>query len=182
MGYDVLGAGLRLMPWTGTFLLVGPVAGALADRIGERPLMVTGLLVQAAGAIWIALIASPDLAYSELVVPMVVAGIGISMAIPSAQNSVLGSVADDAIGKAAGTNSVMRELGGVFGIAVAVAVFAGAGSYASPQAFTDGFAPAVAVAAALALIGAVAGSFLPAHGREGDLIAGSATPALEGES
>jgi len=182
MGYDVLGAGLRLMPWTGTFLLVGPVAGALADRIGERPLMVTGLLVQAAGAIWIALIASPDLAYSELVVPMVVAGIGISMAIPSAQNSVLGSVADDAIGKAAGTNSVMRELGGVFGIAVAVAVFAGAGSYASPRAFTDGFAPAVAVAAALALIGAVAGSFLPAHGREGDLIAGSATPALEGES
>ena len=182
MGYDVLGAGLRLMPWTGTFLLVGPVAGALADRIGERPLIVTGLLVQAAGAIWIALIASPDLAYSEVVVPMVVAGIGISMAIPSAQNSVLGSVADDAIGKAAGTNSVMRELGGVFGIAVAVAVFAGAGSYASPRAFTDGFAPAVAVAAGLALIGAVAGSFLPAHGREGDLIAGSATPALEGES
>jgi len=182
MGYDVLGAGLRLMPWTGTFLLVGPVAGALADRIGERPLIVTGLLVQAAGAIWIALIASPDLGYSELVVPMVVAGIGISMAIPSAQNSVLGSVADDAIGKAAGTNSVMRELGGVFGIAVAVAVFAGAGSYASPRAFTDGFAPAVAVAAGLALIGAVAGSFLPAHGREGDLIAGSATPALEGES
>src|SRR5215217_5320635 len=57
MGYDVLGAGLRLMPWTGTFLLVGPVAGALADRIGERPLMVTGLLIQSAGTIWIALIA-----------------------------------------------------------------------------------------------------------------------------
>ena len=181
MGYDVLGAGLRLMPWTGTFLLVGPVAGALADRIGERPLMVTGLLVQAAGTIWIALIASPDLAYSELVIPMVVAGIGISMAIPSAQNSVLGSVAEDAVGKAAGTNSVMRELGGVFGIAIAVAVFAGAGSYASPQAFTDGFASAVAVAAALALVGAVAGSFLPSHGQEGDLIAG-ATPAFEGES
>ena len=48
----------------------------------------------------------------------------------------------------------MRELGGVFGIAIAVAVFAGAGSYASPQAFTDGFGPApVGVAAALALVG-----------------------------
>jgi EmrB/QacA subfamily drug resistance transporter len=45
MGYDALGAGLRLMPWTGTFLLVGPIAGALTDRIGERPLMVTGLLI-----------------------------------------------------------------------------------------------------------------------------------------
>jgi MFS family permease len=131
MGFDALGAGLGLMPWTGTFPLVGPIAGALADRIGERPLMVTGLLIQAAGTIWIALIASPGLAYSQLVIPMVLAGVGISMAIPSAQNSVLGSVAREAIGTAAGTNSVMRELGGVFGIAVAVAVFAGAGSYVS---------------------------------------------------
>jgi EmrB/QacA subfamily drug resistance transporter len=177
MGYDALEAGLRLMPWTGTFLLVGPIAGALTDRIGERPLMVTGLLIQAAGTIWIALIASPDLSYSELVVPMVVAGVGISMAIPSAQNSVLGSMAEEAVGKAAGTNSVMRELGGVFGIAVAVAVFAGAGSYASPQAFTDGFAPAIGVAAALALVGAVAGSFLPAHNQDVELV--TATPVAE---
>jgi EmrB/QacA subfamily drug resistance transporter len=177
MGYDALGAGLRLMPWTGTFLVVGPIAGALTDRIGERPLMVTGLLIQAAGTIWIALIASPDMSYSELVVPMVIAGVGISMAIPSAQNSVLGSVAEEAVGKAAGTNSVMRELGGVFGIAVAVAVFAGAGSYASPQAFTDGFAPAIGVAAALALVGAVAGSFLPGHNQDLELI--TATPVAE---
>jgi EmrB/QacA subfamily drug resistance transporter len=181
MGYDVLGAGLRLMPWTGTFLLVGPIAGAMADRIGERPLMVTGLLIQAAGTIWIALIAGPNLAYSELVVPMVVAGVGISMAIPAAQNSVLGSVAQEAVGKAAGTNSVARELGGVFGIAVAVAVFAGAGSYASPQAFTDGFSPAIGVAAALALVGAIAGSFLPGHGKQPELMAARATLALEAE-
>ena len=171
LGYDVLGAGLRLMPWTGTFLVVGPVAGALTDRIGERPLMVTGLLLQAGGTLWIALNATPDMAYWQLVIPMVVAGIGISMAIPSAQNSVLGSVSEEAVGKAAGTNSVMRELGGVFGIAVAVAVFAGAGSYASPQAFTDGFAPAVGVAAGLAVVGALAGSFLPSHGTQAELLA-----------
>ena len=165
------------MPSTGNFLLVGPIAGALTDRIGERPLMVTGLLIQAAGTIWIALIASPDMSYSELLVPMVIAGVGISMAIPSAQNSVLGSVSEEAVGKAAGTNSVMRELGGVFGIAVAVAVFAGAGSYASPQAFTDGFAPAIGVAAALALVGAVAGSFLPGHNQHVELV--TATPVAE---
>jgi EmrB/QacA subfamily drug resistance transporter len=178
MGFDVLEAGLRLIPWTGTFLLVGPVAGALADRIGERPLMVGGLLIQAAGSIWIALIASPDLAYSELVVPMVVAGVGISMAIPSAQNSVLGSISDEAVGKAAGTNSLMRELGGVFGIAVAVAVFAGAGSYASAQAFVDGFTPAIAVSAALAIAGAVAGSLLPRHGQGAEPVV---APSLEPE-
>src|SRR5262245_56775643 len=175
MGCDVLGAGLRLMPWTGTFLIVGPIAGALTDRIGERPLRVSGLLIQAAGAIWIATIASPDLPYSHLVIPMVIAGIGISMAIPSAQNSVLGSVSQEAVGKAAGTNSVARELGGVFGIAIAVAVFAGAGSYVTPQAFVDGFGPAVGVAAALALIGATAGSFLPRRGAEPELI--TAAPA-----
>src|SRR4029453_12477005 len=173
LGYDVLGAGLRLMPWTGTFLLVGPVAGAMWDRIGERPLMVTGLLIQAAATIWIALHASADMSYGEFVVPVIVAGIGISMAIPSAQNSVLGSVTQDAVGKAAGTNSVMRELGGVFGIAIAVAVFAGAGSYASAQAFVDGFVPAAVVSATLALIGAVAGSFLPGHGQEPELITGT---------
>jgi EmrB/QacA subfamily drug resistance transporter len=181
MGFDVLGAGLRLMPWTGTFLLIGPIAGALADRIGERPLMVAGLVIQAAGAIWIAVIAGPDLTYAQLVVPMVIAGIGISMAIPSAQNSVLGSVAREAVGKAAGTNSLMRELGGVFGIALAVAVFAGAGSYSSAQAFTDGFGPAIGVAAALALLGAIAGSFLPGHGKQSELIVGMTSPALEAE-
>jgi EmrB/QacA subfamily drug resistance transporter len=170
MGYDVLEAGLRLMPWTGTFLAVGPVAGALADKIGERPLMVTGLLLQASGTIWIALIASPDLAYTQLLVPMVIAGVGISMAIPAAQASVLGSVSEESVGKAAGTNSVMRELGGVFGIAITVAVFSGAGSYASPQAFVDGFGPAMAVAAAVAVVGAVAGSFLPGRGRRGELV------------
>jgi hypothetical protein len=142
---------------------------------------VTGLLIQAGATLWIALNASPDMAYWELVIPMVIAGIGISMAIPSAQNSVLGSVSQEAVGKAAGTNSVMRELGGVFGIAVAVAVFAGAGSYVSPQAFTDGFGPAAGVAAALALVGAVAGSFLPAHGQQGELTGAPVATAVEAE-
>jgi EmrB/QacA subfamily drug resistance transporter len=161
LGYGPLGAGLRLLPWTATFMTVAPIAGALADRIGERPLMVAGLSLQAAGLAWLALIVEPGMAYSEMLAPFIVGGVGVSMAIPAAQNSVVGSVATDALGKAAGTNSMMRELGGVFGIAVVVAVFAGAGSYASAQAFTDGFAPAILVAAGLALAGALAGLALP---------------------
>ena len=161
LGYGPLGAGLRLMPWTATFMTVAPIAGALVDRIGERPFMVVGLTLQAAGLAWLALIAEPGMAYSQMLAPFIVGGVGVSMAIPAAQNSVVGSVADGAIGKAAGTNSMMRELGGVFGIALVVAVFAGAGSYASAQAFIDGFSPAILVAAALALAGAVAGLALP---------------------
>jgi len=158
-----LGAGLRLLPWTATFMTVAPVAGALADRIGERPLMVSGLALQAAGLGWLAVIVEPGMAYSEMLAPFILAGVGVSMAIPSAQNSVIGSVDESAIGKAVGVNSTMRELGGVFGIAVAVAVFAGSGSYVSAQAFVDGFAPAVGVASAFALLGAIAALALPAR-------------------
>jgi EmrB/QacA subfamily drug resistance transporter len=163
LGYGPLGAGLRLLPWTATFITIAPIAGALADRIGERPLMAGGLTLQAAGMAWLAAIAEPGLAYTEMLAPLIVAGVGVSMAIPAAQNSVVGGFDVASVGKAAGANSMMRELGGVFGIAVAVAVFAGAGSYASPAAFMDGFAPAIGVGAGLALLGALAGVALPSQ-------------------
>jgi len=179
LGYDALEAGLRLMPWTATFITVAPVAGALADRIGERPLMVGGLSLQAIGLAWLALIAEPGMAYSEMLAPFIVGGVGVSMAIPAAQNSVVGGVSLEAVGKAAGANSMMRELGGVFGIAVAVAVFAGGGGYASAQAFIDGFTPAILVAAGLALAGAVAGLALPGRRPAAAAAPIGAVPALE---
>jgi hypothetical protein len=87
------------------------------------------------------------------------------MAIPSAQNSVVGSATLESAGKLAGINSMMRELGGVFGIALAVAVFASFGSYASAGAFVDGFGPAIAVSSGLALLGALCGLALPSRRR-----------------
>ena len=179
LGHGPLDTGLRLVPWTATFLTVAPVAGALADKIGERPLMVTGLLLQAVGQGWLALIAEPGLGYTEMLAPFIVSGVGVSMAIPAAQNSVLGSVGMDAVGKAAGANSMMRELGGVFGIAIAVAVFAAVGSYASPATFTDGFGPAMGVGALLALAGAVAGLALPGRRPAAAPAPGGAVPALQ---
>jgi EmrB/QacA subfamily drug resistance transporter len=161
LGSGPLDAGLRLLPWTATLFFVAPVAGALVDRFGERPFLVAGPLLQAIGMAWIALVADAGMAYGELVAPLIVAGVGISMTFPAAQNSVVGSVPAEAIGKAAGTNSTMRELGGVFGIALSVAVFAGAGSYASAQAFSDGFVAAMGVSAGLSLLGALAGTALP---------------------
>jgi EmrB/QacA subfamily drug resistance transporter len=177
-----LGAGLRLLPWTATFMTVAPVAGAMADRIGERPLMVSGLTLQAIGLGWFALIAEPAMAYSSMLVPFVVAGVGVSMAIPAAQNSVIGSVAPEELGKAAGVNSMMRELGGVFGIAITVAVFAGAGSYASAQAFVDGFAPAIGVAAGFAALGAIAALGLPARRTSPEAEVIDVQPAFEPEA
>jgi EmrB/QacA subfamily drug resistance transporter len=179
--HDVLQTGLRLMVWTSTFIIVAPGVGALVDRIGERPLMVSGLLIQCAGTAWIALIARPGLPFSHLVVPLIVAGVGISMAIPSAQNSVVGSATVETAGKLAGINSMMRELGGVFGIALAVAVFAGYGSYASAGTFIDGFGPAIGVSSGLALLGALCGLALPSRSRREAIVPlrASAVPAVE---
>ena len=181
LGYGPLDAGLRLMPWTITFITVAPIVGSLVERYGERPFMVGGLTLQGLGMGWIALIADPGLTYSEFVLPAIVAGIGVSMAIPSAQNSVVGSVSLEDVGKAAGANSMMRELGGVFGIAVAVAVFATAGSYASPDDFLDGFASAIAVVAALSLAGAIVALALPGRRQAAESAPVGAVPALEGE-
>jgi EmrB/QacA subfamily drug resistance transporter len=179
LGYGPLETGLRLLPWTATFITIAPIAGALADKIGERPLMVGGLSLQAAGMAWLALIAEPGMPYSHLLAPFIVAGAGISLAIPAAQNSVIGAVSVGAIGKAAGANSMMRELGGVFGIALGVAVFAGAGSYASPASFVDGFGPAIGVGAALALAGALVSLALPGRRTHTTPALVTGVPAME---
>ncbi len=175
LGQSPLQAGVRLIPWTGTVLLVSPLAGALVDRIGERPLIVAGLLMQAAGFAWVALLARTGLPYSHMVAPLILAGVGISTALPAAQNVTISGVPPSEIGKASGTFSTMRQLGGALGLAIAVAVFTGAGSYATPEAFSNGFGAALGVSAALSLCGALAGVALRARS-----VRSAAVPALEG--
>jgi hypothetical protein len=115
---------------------------------------------------WIALIMGPDVAYWRLVAPLVMAGAGVSMALPAIQNAVMGAVAPASLGQASGTFNTLRQLGGVFGIAAMVAVFTGAGGYGSAQLFSDGFSAALAASAGLSLLGAFAGLGLPAVARD----------------
>jgi EmrB/QacA subfamily drug resistance transporter len=172
LGYGPLGAGLRLLPWTATLFATAPIAGALVNKAGERPLVVMGLLMQAIGLGWIAMIVSPSIAYSNLIAPLVLAGVGVSMAMPAVQNAVLGSVNVVEMGKASGVFNMGRFLGGMFGIALLVAVFSANGAANSPARFSAGFAAAMAVAAALSLLGALAGAWLPASRR----VAAAQTP------
>jgi EmrB/QacA subfamily drug resistance transporter len=178
LGQDPLGAGLRLLPWGVVPLLIAPRSGRLADRIGERPLVVSGLLLQAAGLVWIAAIASPELAYPAMLVPMIIFGAGFALAVPAVTKAVVGSAAPADIGKASGAFSTMRQLGGAFGVAILAAIFAAAGSYASPAAFSDGFAPATFAGAGLALAGALAGLALPSR-RDPAVLAAAAEPVPE---
>src|SRR5918995_1302621 len=167
LGRGPLAAGLGLLPWTATLFFVAPVAGTLVDRLGERPFMVLGPLLQAVGMGWLALIAEADMPYGRMIAPLMVAGVGISMSFPAAQTAVVGAVPAEAIGKATGTNTTLRELGGVFGIALSVAFFGAAGGYGSPTEFTDGFVAVMGVAAGLSVLAVCAGLMLPAGGRLG---------------
>ena len=165
LGYSPLGAGLRLLPGWATLTLVAPFAGALVGRIGERPLIAGGLSLFAAGLAWIALIARTGLPYPQMVAPLILAGCGVSAAIPATQSAVMSAVAPAAIGKASGTYNMLRQLGGVFGVAICAAVFAAHGGYATPAAFTAGFAPAMGTCVGLALAGAIAGLAVPRRPR-----------------
>jgi EmrB/QacA subfamily drug resistance transporter len=161
-GHGPLGAGLRLLPWTATLFVFAPIGGSLVNWLGERPLVVAGLSMQALGFGWIGLIAAPDLAFANLVAPLLLAGAGVSMAMPAAQNAVLGSVITAEVGKASGIFNMSRFLGGTFGIALAVAVFGATGNLASDQAFSAGFVTAIGLSAALSLAAAIAALALPA--------------------
>ncbi|WP_237519935.1 MFS transporter [Streptomyces sp. HUCO-GS316] len=164
LGYSPLEAGVRILVWNATPLLVAPVAGALTDRFGTRPFMLTGLLLQAAGLALLAWQVEPGVGYGRVVVPLIVAGIGISMVFPSVANAVTSSVPLGDAGIAAGVNNALRELGGVFGVAVAAAVFTTYGGYASPETFIDGCGPALGVTAGTAAAGAVVAAFAPGRG------------------
>jgi MFS family permease len=165
LGYGPLGVGLRLLPWTATLFVTAPIAGNVVNRLGERPLVAIGLLMQAIGLGWIAMIITPGVAYATMIAPLVVAGVGVSMAMPAVQNAVLGSVNVVEMGKASGVFNMGRFLGGMFGIALLVATFSANGTTDSPANFSAGFAAAMTVAAALSLLGAVAGAWLPMRDR-----------------
>ena len=161
LGYSPLQAGLRILVWMATPMLVAPVAGALADKLGNRPFMVAGLVMQAAGLGWLAAVVTPGVGYATLVAPLIVAGVGVSMCFPTVANAVTSSVPPADVGVAAGTNNALNALGGVFGVAILAAVFAAHGSYASPVTFIQGFRPAEWTAAAVAAAGVVAAVLAP---------------------
>jgi MFS family permease len=124
--------------------------------------------MQAIGLGWIAAIAAPGIGYLALVTPLVLAGTGVSMAMPAAQNAILSSVAVTEMGKASGIFNMVRFLGGMFGIAALVATFSANGAVDSLLHFSTGFAAAMWLAAALSLLGALAGFCLPARVRVSD--------------
>ncbi|MGW7312943.1 DHA2 family efflux MFS transporter permease subunit [Streptomyces sp. NPDC054854] len=153
VGYSPTEAGLRMLPWTGMPMIVAPLAGILSDRIGGRPVVAAGLAFQAIGLGWFAVILSTDVSYAAQLPPLILSGIGMALYFAPAANVLMSTVRPADQGKASGTNTALREVGGALGVAVLASVFSAQGGYETPQAFTDGTVPALwigAVAVALA--------------------------------
>src|SRR6266571_3186470 len=155
-GYSPLGSGLRILPWTVMPMFVSPIAGALSDRIGGHRLMGIGLTLQAIGLGSIAALSTATVPYWQLVVPFMVSGIGMAMFWAPVANVVLSAVKPEEEGQASGAQNAIRELGGVFGVAVLASVWSQYGSYTSGPAYVDGMLPALWIGAAVVLAGAVA--------------------------
>jgi EmrB/QacA subfamily drug resistance transporter len=160
-GYSPLEAGLRTLPWTAMPIFVAPVAGILSDRIGSRPLMATGLALQAIGLTWLALVIEPGTAYGMFVPGFVMAGSGMALVFAPSANAVLGAVRPNQAGQASGATNTIREIGGVLGVAVLATVFTNAGGFASPADYVDGLIPAVWVGAAVLAVGALVALLVP---------------------
>ncbi len=164
-GYSPLGTGLRLLPFFATPMVVAPLAGALSDRIGRRPIMVTGLALQALGFVWVAARGSLATSWIELVIALLIAGIGLSMALPTVPTTVLDAVAPEEMGKAAGINYMAQRFGTVFALAIASAVFAAHGHLGSPAGVDAGFRPALWTCAGFAVLAALSATAITSRRR-----------------
>jgi EmrB/QacA subfamily drug resistance transporter len=189
-GLSPLAAGVRILPWTAMPMLLAPVVGALSERWGGKPLVVTGLLLQAVGLTWLATVTTTTVPYADLVAPFLICGIGMTLFFVPLASLVLGAVPRSLEGVASGANAAFRELGGVLGIAVLGAVFSSHGSYASGPSYVHGMTWAVYVGAAVVAVGAVSALLVPGRrsARAGvveieaglpDLARGSVPPVAE---
>jgi EmrB/QacA subfamily drug resistance transporter len=160
-GYSPLGAGLRVLPWTVMPIFVAPLAGGLSDRVGARPLITAGLGLQAVALGWLASLTTPEVAYARLVPPFLLAGVGMALFFAPVANAVLSAVRPEEEGQASGAANAIRELGGVFGVAVLASIFSHYGGYASGAIYVDGLRPAIWVGAVVVAVGAFVALAIP---------------------
>ncbi|MEU0213774.1 MFS transporter [Streptomyces sp. NPDC006265] len=165
LDYSPTEAGLRMLPWTGMPMLVAPIAGILADRIGGRPVVATGLFLQALGLGYMAVVATADASYSSQLPALIVSGIGMALYFAPASHLVMSSVRPSEQGIASGANNALREVGGALGIAVMASIFAARGGYETGQTFVDGMRPALVTGSAVVALAGIAALLIPTRRR-----------------
>lgn len=144
-GHSPLGAGVRMLPFAATMIVVAPRSPAIAGRIGNRGAITAGLLLQTAGFVIMAL-HEPDTAYAFSALGFVLMATGMAVMMPAATGAILGSLPQSKAGVGSAVNDTTREVGGALGIAVLGTIMA-SGYRSSLGDATDGLPEPVAEAA-----------------------------------
>ncbi|MEU5394844.1 MFS transporter [Streptomyces tibetensis] len=180
LGYSPTEAGLRMLPWTGMPMLIAPIAGILADRVGGRPVVAAGLFLQALGLGYMAVVATADASYAAQLPALIISGVGMALFFAPASHLVMSSVRPSEQGIASGANNALREVGGALGIAVMASIFAAQGGYETGRTFVDGMRPALVTGSAVVALAGIAALLIPTRRRtEGQPAPAEPAPVLE---
>ena len=164
-GYTPLEAGIRTLPWTAAPMVVAPIAGLLAPRTGLRPLLLTGLVLQAGSLVWLASLAEGVASYSSFIPALAMAGVGMGLTFAPSATAVLDGLPESDFAVASSANSTIREFGVALGIALLVAVFEGNGGELTPVGYDGAIGPALLTGAAAVGVAVVAALFAPRRTR-----------------
>jgi len=160
-GSTPLEAAVQTTPWTLAPMIVAPIAGILAPRVGTRILLVLGLALQGIALTWIAAVMSTDLDYPTLIAPFIMAGVGMALVFAPSATALLATLGLIDHAKASGVNSTVRELGVALGTAVMTAIFVSAGGELLPDMYVDAARPAVFTGAAVLFAATIVALWLP---------------------
>jgi EmrB/QacA subfamily drug resistance transporter len=122
LGYSPVEAGIRFLPSTVMIVLIAPLAGRLTDRVGPRPLIVSGLSLTAF-ALFLQTRIDVDTGYGLLLPAFVVMGIGMALVMSPMSTAAMNSVVPEKAGVGSGILSMNRMVGATFGVAAIGALF-----------------------------------------------------------
>jgi EmrB/QacA subfamily drug resistance transporter len=155
LGYSAVQAGAAFLPMTILIILVAPLAGRTADRVGSRGLMTLGMILISIQLLLFSRLAD-DASYWHLLPSLVIGGLGMALTMTPSTAAATRAVPVDKAGIGSAVLNSARQVGGTMGIAVMGAIVASQiGATYDPQSFLVGFERALLVGAGIALVGAV---------------------------
>jgi len=118
LGYSPLQAGLRILPVAAMIVVSAALSPILARLVGVKWTVGTALVAIAGGLWQISASSTGSTTYSEVVLGLLLIGAGAGLLLPTATNSVVGSVPQGDSGIGSATNTVALQVGGALGVAV----------------------------------------------------------------
>ena len=161
LGFSALEAGLAYLPLAVGIIITAGASAGLVTRFGFKPVLVSGLIVTAAGLIWFSQVSAGGSYVGDILFPSLLAAIGLGLAFVSMTVAAVSGVEAHEAGLASGLINTSQQIGGALGLAVLATVANGRTSDAlaegqqMPSALTEGFQAAFAVGAGLAIAGAI---------------------------